>query len=107
MIRGFNGRNILAVAFLLLGFFFIIIPVYAATPQVAAGGWHTVGVKTDGTVVAAGNGDYGQANVSGWTGIEQVAAGGCHTVGVKTDGTVVAVGINNNGQTSVSGWTGI
>lgn len=38
----------------------------AAQPMVAAGRHHTVGVKSDGTVVAVGYNGYGQLNVSGW-----------------------------------------
>jgi len=73
----------------------------------AAGGWHTVGIEDDGTVVAVGNNDYGQCNVAGWTNITQVAAGYYHTVGLKDDGTVVAVGNNAHGQCDVDGWTDI
>ena len=55
--------------------------------QVAAGGYHTVAVKSDGTVVAWGDNWAGQTNVpQGLTGVEQVAAGGYHTVAVKSDG---------------------
>ena len=61
-------------------------------PQVAAGGSHTVGLKSDGTVVAVGDNSFGQLNVGSWTNIVQVAAGESHTVGLKADGTVVAVG---------------
>ena len=57
-----------------------------ATPQVSAGDEHTVGLNTDGTVVAAGY------DVRGWTDIVQVAARGHHTAGLKPDGTVVAAG---------------
>jgi alpha-tubulin suppressor-like RCC1 family protein len=67
----------------------------AVQPSVAAGSVHTVGLKSDGTVVAVGDNDEGQLNVGSWTDIVQVAAGGYHTVGVKSDGTVVAVGIGN------------
>lgn len=74
---------------------------------IAAGAEHTVGLKRDGTVVAVGNNDYGQRNVSDWTGIVAVAAGACHTVGVKRDGTVVTAGWNDDGQCDVSGWTDI
>jgi hypothetical protein len=42
-------------------------PIFAATPQIAAGGLHTVGLKTDGTVVAAGLNLQGQCDVGGWT----------------------------------------
>jgi len=34
--------------------------------QVAAGLWHTVGLKADGTVVAVGLNSFGQCNVDGW-----------------------------------------
>ena len=42
--------------------------------QVAAGGYHTVGLKSDGTVVAVGYNVDGQCNVGSWTDITQVAA---------------------------------
>ena len=60
--------------------------------QVAAGGWHTVGLKADGTVVALGDNEYGQCDVGNWADITQAAAGRWHTVGLKSDGTVVAAG---------------
>ena len=78
-----------------------------STPMVAAGGYHTVGLKADGTVVAVGDNLYGRCEVSGWTDIIQVAAGAAHTVGLKADGTVVAVGYNYFGQCEVAGWTDI
>jgi len=31
--------------------------------QIAAGYYHTVGLKSDGTVVAVGKNDYGQCNI--------------------------------------------
>ena len=82
-------------------------PQGPVTPMVAAGKWHTVGLKSDGTVVAVGDNGAGQCDVGGWTDITQVAAGGYHTVGLKEDGTVVAVGENSFGQCDVSGWTDI
>jgi len=75
--------------------------------QVAAGAGHTVGLKSEGTVVAVGYNEYGCCNVGGWTDITQVATGFDYTVGVKTDGTVVAVGDNYYGQCNVGGWAGI
>ena len=62
----------------------------AVQPSVAAGYGHTVGLKSNGTVVTTGGFD-----VNSWTGIVQVAAGESHTVGVKSDGSVVAVGNNS------------
>jgi len=76
-------------------------------PVVSAGGEFTVGLKSDGTVVAVGSNVYGQCNVSSWTDITRVAAGSEFTIGLKSDGTVVAVGINSEGQCDISSWTGI
>jgi alpha-tubulin suppressor-like RCC1 family protein len=81
--------------------------------QVAAGLTQTVGLKSDGTVVAVGYGYSGKEGekqpyeVGGWTDIIQVAAGGLYTVGLKSDGTVVAVGYNYDGQCDVGGWANI
>lgn len=69
--------------------------------------YHTVALKTDGTVVAVGDNEYGKCDVSGWTDIVAVAADTWHTIGLKADGTVVAVGYNKNGQCDVSGWKNI
>lgn len=68
---------------------------------------HTIGLKSDGTVLAVGRNGDGQCNVSGWTDIVSVCAGGNHSVGLKSDGTVLAVGHNGYGQCNVSGWTDI
>ncbi len=74
---------------------------------VAAGSYHTIGLKSDGTVIAAGWNKHGQCNVSGWRDIVAVAAGCAHTLGLQSDGTVVAVGDNEYGQCDVSEWRGI
>jgi hypothetical protein len=76
------------------------------TRMVATGNAHTVGLKSNGTVVAVGYNVYGQCDVNSWTDITHVAAGS-HTVGLKSDGTVVAVGYNDCGQCDVNSWTGI
>ena len=75
--------------------------------QVAAAVHHTVGLKSDGTTVAAGENRWGECDVGGWTDIIQIAAGGDHTVGVKSDGTVIAAGRNDGGCCEVGNWTGI
>jgi alpha-tubulin suppressor-like RCC1 family protein len=73
---------------------------------------HTVGLKTDGTVVAFGEFCGVECNVSDWTDIVAVSAGDLHTVGLKADGTVVTEffgreEFENYGQCNVSDWTDI
>jgi hypothetical protein len=75
--------------------------------QVAAGGFHTLGLKNDGTVVTLGYDAIGQRDVGTWTNLTQVAGGLYHTVGLEPNGTVLAVGWNDYGQCDVSGWTDI
>jgi alpha-tubulin suppressor-like RCC1 family protein len=60
--------------------------------HVAASEYYTMGLKTDGRVVAAGKNWHGQCNVDDWTDIIQVAAGGYHTLGLKSDDTVITAG---------------
>ena len=74
---------------------------------VSAGIWHTVGLRSDGTVVAVGQNNNGVCDVNGWSDIVAVSAGGWNTAGLRSDGTVVAVGGNGSGQCDVGGWTDI
>ena len=74
---------------------------------VAAGGYYTVGLRSDGTVVATGANSKGQRNVSFWRDIVAVTAGSSHTMGLRSDGTVVATGGNDRGQCDVSLWKNI
>lgn len=75
--------------------------------RIAAGYCHTLGLKADGTVYAAGDNMYGQGNVSGWKNVVQVAAGAYHSVALFKDGTVAAVGDNTENQLDVDAWTDI
>lgn len=79
----------------------------AERDTISAGYNYTVGIKTDGTVIATGENEYGQCNVSDWKDIIAVSAGNSHTVGLKSDGTVVAVGNNEYRQCDVDDWTDI
>ena len=67
----------------------------------------TVGLMSDGAVIAVGESGSGQCSVNHWRDIVQVAAGFCHTVGLKADGTVVTAGKNHCGQCDVSRWKNI
>jgi hypothetical protein len=76
--------------------------------SIAGGYYHSLGLKSDGTVVGVGFNDDGRIDVTGWTDIVQVAAGYSHSLGLKSDGTVVGVGRDNYNQVSdVTGWTDI
>ena len=79
---------------------------------VAVASTYTVGLRKDGTVVAAGRHitihDYGQLDVGGWTDIVAIAAGDYyHTVGLRADGTVLATGPSRDGLCDVDGWSDI
>jgi alpha-tubulin suppressor-like RCC1 family protein len=77
------------------------------TSMVAGGYAHTLGVTSNGTVIAGGSDSYGQCNVGEWMDIVQVDGGYEHTVGLKSDGTVVAAGWKEYGQCDVGNWTDI
>ena len=68
---------------------------------IALGNEHTVLLKEDGTVTAAGDNSFGQCSVSDWTDVIAVAAGAYHTVGLKADGTLLAAGDDRYGQCDV------
>ena len=69
---------------------------------IAAGNFHTVGLKSDGTAVAVGYAADGQCDVSNWNGIVDIAAGVKHTVGLEADGSVITAGCNGSGRCDVS-----
>ena len=86
----------------------ILTKAQTVTPMVAAGDWHSLGLKSDGTVWAwgcnmgdnfmPGSGQLGigseidhveqPVQVSGLTNITAIAAGGDHSLALKNDGTV-------------------
>ena len=75
--------------------------------DIAVGEKHIVGLKADGTVLAAGDNYYGQCEVSDWKDIVAICAGGFSTSGLRSDGTVVSVGVSFGGSRDVSDWNDI
>jgi hypothetical protein len=69
---------------------------------VAAGAYHSLGLKSSGTVVAWGLNTEGQGAVpEPNTNFVAIAAGNVHSLGLKNDGTIIAWGYNNYGQCAV------
>ena len=69
---------------------------------VAAGAWHNLGLRADGTVVAWGNNGSGQKEVpADLSDAVVIAAGGYHSLAIRANGTVVAWGADDYGQTKV------
>ena len=71
---------------------------------ISAGGDHSCGIKSDGTLLCWGKDNYGQTTVPAGT-YTQVSAGGYHTCGLQSDGTLVCWGMNLSGQTTVPAGT--
>lgn len=77
---------------------------------VSAGYFHALALLGNGTVMAWGNGDYGELGngtivnsyvpvpVQGLTGVTAIAAGGIHSLALTSDGSVWAWGGNEYGQ---------
>ena len=98
--------------FLLISLLSLLISGNASAidPQIAAGEFHTVAIKTDGTLWAWGYNAYGQlgdgtttnrhspVQIGTGTDWAKVEAGKEYTVAIKTDGTLWAWGANYSGQ---------
>jgi alpha-tubulin suppressor-like RCC1 family protein len=69
---------------------------------IAAGAYHSLALRSDGTVVAWGSNNVGQRAVpSGLSNVVAVAAGSQQSLALKSNGTVLAWGDNSDNQCSV------
>lgn len=75
--------------------------------SVAVGHYHTVGLKSNGTVIAIGEWCGHPVFVDNWTEIVAIAAGWTHAVGLKSNGTVFVTDSNNSNRYDVSNWRDI
>ena len=69
---------------------------------VAAGAYHNLELRADGTVIGSDS-NYGQPNAvpSGLSNVIAIAAGKAHSLALKADGTVTGWGWNSDGQATV------
>jgi len=85
---------------------------------IAVGQFHSISLKSDGTVWTWGRNNYGQLGVVGGdqstpvqvpslSGVVAIAAGERHSLALKNDGTVWAWGSNGYGQLGVSGGSSV
>merc|ERR1712147_599916 len=89
------------------------VKVFSDAQAISAGEWHSMVMKTDGTVWATGynsNGQLGNGQLGNGTlylerkfttvfsDAQAISAGGGHSMVLKTDGTVWATGDNSFGQ---------
>ena len=82
----------------------------SAVASISAGYFHALALLRNGTVMAWGNGDYGElgngtivnsdvpVQVNGLTGVKQVSAGAIHSLALLSDGTVWSFGGDEYGQ---------
>ncbi len=75
--------------------------------QISAGITHTLGVLSDGTVIAAGRNNKKECDVGDWKHIICVSAGEDFSLGLTDRGKVLAVGKNTDGQCNVEDWRNI
>ena len=86
--------------------------------SIAGGGFHTIAIKTDGTLWNWGENNFGQLGVNdtttrstpvttilGGTNWKSIAGGGDHIIAIKTDGSLWSWGFNANGQLGVNDTT--
>lgn len=80
---------------------------------IAAGCYHVVGLKKDGTVVAVGAADQfrnvGQCQTESWNDVKEIAVADSYTVGLKSNGSIVVCGnaIHNKNDMSSGYLTGV
>ncbi len=74
---------------------------------ISSGKNHTVGLKSDGSVVAVGSNGYDKCAIDNWSDKVSISAGVDHTVGLNSNGTVIAIGSNDFSQRETGNWRNI
>jgi alpha-tubulin suppressor-like RCC1 family protein len=88
------------------GWYGRIFPGQSNIVAVAAGEYHSLALRRDGTVIGSGHYsglfDHGQTNVPvDLMDAAAISCGGYHSLALRSNGTVIAWGLNDKGQTNV------
>lgn len=70
------------------------LSVWTDITAISAGGMHLVALRKDGTVMAAGDNEYGQCEVESWKNIVRIEAYDRATVGYSAEGKIYVAGYN-------------
>ena len=68
---------------------------------IAAGGYHSLALRSDGSLVGWGDNSNGETNVPAGNDFAAIAAGAYHSLALRSDGSLVGWGLNDWGQTDV------
>ncbi|GEM_PF-1273911 len=85
----------------------IYVENWEGIKQIAAYGYHVLGLFENGKVAFTGKSASGEKEVTSWSGIKQVAACYEGSIGLKEDGTVVYAGFDKNNLSECQRWSGI
>jgi len=79
-----------------------LVPALVDVVGIAAGAYHSLALRRDGSVVAWGDDYSGQCDLPpGLGSVVAVAAGGYHSLALRSDGSIVAWGDDSSGQIDV------
>ena len=76
-------------------------PTTGTFSAISAGGLHSCGLRSDGTITCWGNNEWGQAEAPGGV-FSAISTGGWHSCGLRSDGTIACWG-NSAGQAEAPG----
>jgi len=79
------------------------VPAGTDYVAIAAGDYHCLALRSDGSLVAWGDNVYGPYNVPAGTDYVAIAAGWDNSLALRSDGSLVAWGDNQKGQCNVPG----